>query len=222
MSVRARRIEKDFLKVDGKFESMMTQFTTLTEKPGAKTTSKRYIGDASTRNTITSYEPSSDFEADQIESDKVIEYMANIGKMRLTGADTETELLQVEVDRPGKADNTYYARKSLVAVQVDEFGDNDGEFTMSGSINYLGDPVEVTVELDDKNQVVGVTEGFEDKTLEFAYVATGAVTDINVDGITYNSSEHKFKNIPAKVKTFTFKDGSNPKTATLKETWVVA
>ena len=94
MAVRARRIQANYLKVGSKFEFLGTGFQTLDEKPSPKTTSKRYVNDASASQSITSYEWSSDFEADQIQSNKAIEYIVNIGEMCKTGADAETEYIR--------------------------------------------------------------------------------------------------------------------------------
>ena len=91
---------------------------------------------------------------------------------------------------------------------------------MSGSFLGKGDPIEGTVTIVDGN--VTFTEGFEDKTLEFEYTATGSITNISVAGIEYDNINKKFINIPLKVTTFTFKDGSTTKTATLGQSWTVA
>ena len=215
MAVRKRKVEADYIKVNGKYEVTKSTFTAIDQKPGAKTTKKRYIGDSSASSSITGYEPTADFEADQIINDKVIDFMVDIGKMRRTGADSETQLCQVELDRPGTTEGTYYARESNVSVQVDEFPDNDGERGIKGSFNYIGDPVEGTFNVTTRE----FTAGFNPKTLECAYTATGTVTDIDVSGVTYDSTEHKFKNIPANVVSFTFKDGETTKTATIDTTW---
>lgn len=159
MAVRKRRTEADYIKVKDKFELMMSQFTSLTEKPGAKTTTKRYIGDASSTTRITSYEASSDFEGDQIINDVVVDYMLSIGKLRKTGDDSETEFCQVELDKPANAENSFYARKSKVSVQIDELPDDDGDLGLKGTLNYIGDPVEGTFNTETKE----FTEGFTAK-----------------------------------------------------------
>ena len=45
------------------------------------------------------------------------------------------------MDKPGTAENSFVARKFEVAIQIDEFGDEDGELTISGSLLGKGDPV---------------------------------------------------------------------------------
>ena len=164
MAVRVRRIQANYLKVNGKFEFLGTGFTDITEKPSPKTTSKRYINDASSSQSITSYEWSSDFEADQIQSDKAIEYIVSIGEMCKTGAGAETEYLIVDLDKEAKTTG-YRARKFKIAIQVDEFSNNDGEVQCKGSFLGLGDPIEGTVTIDDSTKEAAFAEGFEAKTV---------------------------------------------------------
>ena len=164
MAVRVRRIQANYLKVGSKFEFLGTGFTDITEKPSPKTTSKRYINDASSSQSITSYEWSSDFEADQIQSDKAIEYIVSIGEMCKTGADAETEYLIVDLDKEAKTAG-YRARKFKIAIQVDEFSNNDGELQCKGSFLGLGDPIEGTVTIDDSTKEATFVEGFEAKTV---------------------------------------------------------
>ena len=164
MAVRARRIQANYLKINNKFEFLGTGFQTLDEKPSPKTTSKRYVNDASASQSITSYEWSSDFEADQIQSNKAIEYIVNIGEMCKTGSDAETEYLIVDLDKEAKTEG-YRARKFNVAVQVDSFDNNDGELQAKGSFLGLGDPIEGTVTIESDTKEVTFKEGFEPKTI---------------------------------------------------------
>lgn len=163
MGIRQRRIQANYLKVGTKYEFLGTGFSTLDEKPSPKTTSKRYINDASASQSITSYEWSSDFEADQIQSDKAIEYIVNIGEMCKTGADAETEYLIVDLDKEAQTAG-YRARKFKVAIQVDSFDNNDGELQAKGSFLGLGDPILGTVTIAEDTKEVTFTEGFTAKT----------------------------------------------------------
>ena len=165
MGVRQRRIQANYLKVGAKYEFLGTGFQTLDEKPSPKTTSKRYVNDASASQSITSYEWSSDYEADQIQSNKAIEYIVNIGEMCKTGADAETEYLIVDLDKEANTEG-YRTRKFNVAIQVDSFDNNDGELQCKGSFLGLGDPVEGTVTIDGSSKEVTFTEGFEAKATE--------------------------------------------------------
>ena len=141
MAIRQRRIEADYLKVKEQFEFLGTGFTGIDEKPNSQITEKRYINDASSSQSVTSYKCQSDFEVDQMESDVAIEDIISIGKELKTGSEAEREYVKVDLDKPANTENSFYARKFKVAIQVSEFPNNDGELGVSGTFLGLGDPV---------------------------------------------------------------------------------
>lgn len=144
MAIRKRKIQANYLKVDkDAFELLGTGFTELNESPGAQTTSKRYINQSSASQSITGYEWSTSFSADQIVSEKAIEYIRNIGEMQITGAETEKEYLIVDLDKAATTDG-FRARQFKVAISVDSFEDNDGDLGISGSFLGVSDPIEGT------------------------------------------------------------------------------
>lgn len=145
MAIRTRKIEADYLKVGEKFEFMGVGFESIDEKPNAQTRETRYVSDASSTQSITSYKWQADFSGDQIENEKVIEYITAIGKELKTGVDAETEYIKVDMDKEANEENSYYARKFKVAVQVSEFPNNDGNLGLSGTFLGLGDPTIGTV-----------------------------------------------------------------------------
>ena len=157
--IRKRKVQANYMKVKEAFELLGTGFTELNESPSAQTTSKRYINQSSSSQSVTGYEWSSSFNTDQIASDKAIEYIRDIGEMQKTGADTETEYLIVDLDKPAATEGAFRARLFKVAIAVDSFDDNDGELGISG--NFLGqsDPVEGTFTVGTKE----FAEGFEPK-----------------------------------------------------------
>ena len=157
MAIRKRRIQANFLEVNAAFKQLSVGFSELNESPSPQTSSKRYIHEASATQAITGYEWSSSFTADQIENEEVIEYIRTIGEMMKTGAEAETNYLIVDLDKPADGAG-FRARKFKVAVQVDEFGDEDGELTISGTFLGMGDPIEGTVEIN--AGVATFTEGF--------------------------------------------------------------
>ena len=161
MGIRKRKVQANYLKVKDAFELLSTGFTELNESPSAQTTSKRYINQSSSIQSVTSYEWGTSFNTDQINSEKAIEYIRDIGEMQKTGADTETEYLIVDLDKPGTAEGSFRARKFKIAIAVDSFDDNDGELGISG--NFLGqsDPVEGTFTVATKEFV----EGFSAKVV---------------------------------------------------------
>lgn len=144
MGIRKRKVQANYLKVKDAFELLGTGFTELNESPSAKTTSKRYINQSSSTQSVTSYEWGTSFNTDQINSEKAIEYIRDIGEMQKTGADAETEYLIVDLDKPGTAEGSFRARKFKVAIAVDSFDDNDGELGISGSFLGQSDPIEGT------------------------------------------------------------------------------
>lgn len=159
MGIRKRKIQANYLKVGETFELLGTGFTELNESPSAQTTSKRYINQSSASQSITGYEWSTSFNADQIVSEKAIEYIREIGEMQKTGEETETEYIIVDLDKEAQTAG-YRARKFNIAIAVDSFDDNDGELGISG--NFLGqsDPVEGTFDTSTKS----FTEGFTAKS----------------------------------------------------------
>lgn len=155
MGIRKRKVQANYLKVGETFELLGTGFTELNESPSAQTSSKRYINQSSASQSVTGYEWSSSFNADQIVSEKAIEHIRKIGEMQLTGADTEAEYIIVDLDKEAQ-DTGYRARKIKVAIAVDSFDDNDGELGISGSFLGQSDPVEGTFNTSTKS----FTEGF--------------------------------------------------------------
>lgn len=155
--VRKRKIQANYMDVDGTFELLGAGFEELNESPSAQTNSKRYINQSSSIQRVTGYEWNSGFNADQINSEKAIEYIRNIGEMQKTGEETETEYLIVDLDKPGTAEGTFRARKFKIAIAVDSFDDNDGELAITGSFLGQSDPVEGTFTVATKSFVEGFT-----------------------------------------------------------------
>lgn len=217
MGIRKRSIQANYLKVNDIFELLGTGFTELNESPSAQTANKRYINQVSATQSITGYEWSTSFNTDQIASDKAIGYIRNIGEMLLTGADTETEYIIVDLDKKASEENKFRARKFKVAIAVDSFDDNDGELGISGTFLGQSDPIEGTFDTSTKT----FEEGFTKKVVDVAYSNSGSVTEISVSGITFNDSEDKFKGVPFDLDKFTFKDNGALKTATLGSSWTI-
>lgn len=159
MGIRKRKIQANYLKVNEAFELLGVGFTELNESPSAQTTSKRYINQSSSTQSVIGYEWSTSFNADQISSEKAIEYIRNIGEMQLTGAETETEYIIVDLDKESSTPKGFRARKFTIAIAVDSFDDNDGELGMSGSFLGNSDPIEGTFDTEAKT----FTEGFTAK-----------------------------------------------------------
>ena len=146
MSIKQRYGYADYLNVgtasEENYALMGTGFTKIDEKPGAQTSSKRYVNSRSMTKRITGYDSEFTFELDQILDEEAVAFIVDIGKLRKTGSDAETTYVQVDLDNPiASSTGEYEARKFAVAVQVDEFPDNDGEMGGSGKLLTIGDPI---------------------------------------------------------------------------------
>lgn len=161
MAIRKRKVQANYLKVKEAFELLGTGFTELNESPSAQTTSKRYINQSSSSQTVTGYEWTSSFNTDQIVSDKAIEHIREIGEMQKTGAETETEYIIVDLDKEASESAGFRARKINIAISVDSFDDNDGELGISGTFLGQSDPIEGTFNVGTKE----FTEGFSAKVV---------------------------------------------------------
>lgn len=144
--VRERRMQGNYLDcgVSGTaaYEFLGTGFKELNEEPGAKTSGKRYINSKSTSKAITGYEWQSPFSADQIRSERAIEYICAVGELQKTGGEAEADYVIVDLDkREGETGTVYKARKIRVAIEVSKFGDEDGEMTCEGNFLGIGDMV---------------------------------------------------------------------------------
>lgn len=155
MSIRKRKIQANYLKIDTDFEFLGTGFTELNESPSAQTTSRRYVNQSSMTQSITGYEWTTSFNADQIVSEVAIEYIRGIGEMQKLGEDTETEYIIVDLDQAAQTSG-FRARKFTIAIAVDAFEDNDSELGITGSFLGISDPVLGTFDTTAKT----FTEGF--------------------------------------------------------------
>lgn len=164
MAIRKRRIQANYLKVNDNFEVLGTGFTELNESPSAQTASKRYINQSSASQSIVGYEWTTSFNTDQIVSDKAIEYIRNIGEMQLTGEETETEYIIVDLDKKGENENTFRSRRFKIAISVESFDDNDGELGISGSFLGISDPEEGTFNTETRTFKEGFTPKAESQS----------------------------------------------------------
>lgn len=146
MGVKQRRGFADYLNIGTsgteQYVLMGAGYTKLDESPAAQTKSRRYVNDKSQTKSISGYDDSFPFEADQIIDEDAIDFIRDIGENRKTGADAETDYVRVDLDKQVGASGTEYeARKFHVAVEVADFADSDGEMTMSGNLLGIGDMV---------------------------------------------------------------------------------
>lgn len=116
---------------------------TLDENPAAQTKSRKYINDKSTTKTISGYDWSAPFDADQIRSQAALAFICDVGEKQKTGEDAETQYVIVDLDQPIKdAENTFHARQINVAIEVASFPNDDGDMGLTGNFLGQGDMVE--------------------------------------------------------------------------------
>ena len=144
MRIRQRRTQANYLDVSTtgteEYVLMGAGFTELEESPSAQTSSKRYINDKGETKSITGYDWSTAFTTDQIRDEKAIDFICNIGEMQLTGSDAETTYIIVDLTSK-ISENKFKARKFKVAIEISDFGNEDGEMTASGNLLSVGDMV---------------------------------------------------------------------------------
>lgn len=193
MGVRQRRLQTNYLKVNDEFVLMGTGFSELNESPSAQTSSKRYINQKSATKAITGYDWSTAYTTDQIRDERAIEFICNIGEMQLTGSDTETDYVIVDLDKPGSQDNTFRARKFKVAIEVAEFGDEDGEMTASGNLLGISDPILGTFNTTTKTFTVGFNEALGTLTVSSSAGTTTGKTKLTVTPTLTVGNSYKYK-----------------------------
>ena len=149
--IRKRKIEADYINTAASgaatptWSLCGTGFSKLDESPSAQTSSKKYINQDSTSQHVTGYEWKASFEADQIKEEATLDHILNIGRKLLTGAEAETDYLQVDLDDPAVSPATgFKARKRTVAIAISDMPNNDGELGVNGDFLGVSDPIEGT------------------------------------------------------------------------------
>lgn len=123
------------------FVLMGTGFTTLDENPGAQTSKKKYVNEAASSSSITSYETVFPFESDLIIQQEAVLALYKVGRNHLTGSDAEFQYVRVELwDRIPDKDNEFAARLFTVSAEISGISGED-EISVSGNLNAVGDPV---------------------------------------------------------------------------------
>lgn len=163
--VEQRYQQPDYIDVSGvgdspQYELLGFGVTKLDNSPTAKTSSKRYVNQKSATQSIGSYEWKAPLEFDLIRSEKVIEYIADIGENEKTGAEAETMYVKVYMNKPiADNPNVFEARRRRVAVEVADFSDNDGEIQGSGNLLAVSDWVNGTFDTTSKTFTEGAEQG---------------------------------------------------------------
>lgn len=143
---------------------MGTGFSTLDESPGAQTSKKKYVNEASSSSSIKSYETSFPFESDLIKEEAAIIALYNVGRNHYTGSDAEFEYVRVELwDAVEGNHNEFAARKFIVSAEISNIKGED-EMQVSGNLNAVGDFVAGTYNTETRafteaEGVGGITSG---------------------------------------------------------------
>lgn len=126
------------------FVLMGTGFTTLDENPGAQTSKKKYVNEASSSSSITSYETVFPFTSDLIVQQEAVLALYKVGRNHCTGSDAEFPYVRVELwDKVDGKENEFAARLFTVSAEISSISGED-EIALSGNLNAVGDPVEGT------------------------------------------------------------------------------
>ncbi len=126
------------------FVLMGTGFTTLDENPGAQTSKKKYVNEAASSSSITSYETVFPFESDLIIQQEAVLALYNVGRNHYTGSDAEFQYARVELwDKVEGKENEFSARLFTVSAEISSIGGED-EIVVEGNLNAVGDPVNGT------------------------------------------------------------------------------
>ncbi len=132
------------------FVLMGTGFTTLDENPGAQTSKKKYVNEAASSSSITSYETVFPFESDLIIQQEAVLALYNVGRNHCTGSDAEFQYVRVELwDKVDGKPNEFAARLFTVSAEISSISGED-EIAVSGNLNAVGDPVNGTFNTETK------------------------------------------------------------------------
>ena len=132
------------------FVLMGTGFTTLDENPGAQTSKKKYVNEAASSSSITSYETVFPFESDLIIQQEADLALYNVGRNHCTGSDAEFQYVRVELwDKVDGKPNEFAARLFTVSAEISSISGED-EIAVSGNLNAVGDPVNGTFNTETK------------------------------------------------------------------------
>lgn len=113
-------------------------------------TEEQYIHEESGTSSVESYKVNVPTPQTAYKGDKVFDFVDNIRRQRLVGAEAETEILFVYLYEKTVADTktTYAAEKNSCAIQIDDFGGDAGNpVVLNYTVNLNGDPVLGAVEM---------------------------------------------------------------------------
>lgn len=119
-------------------------FTDLTVAANAKTAEKQYIHEKNASNGLTGYAPTMTFTSVMDDSDEVSVYIQGLADRFIIGSGCKTDIVIVDAWKEGTTEGCCIARKQGIMIQIDNPGSSAAglELALSGTFNYVGEPVE--------------------------------------------------------------------------------
>ena len=127
----------DYLNTEPGGESpayhLMNVFETIDENPNAQVVEKHYTSDKAATKLTSGYAPQFPITGDQYLDNDVSEFIRDIAEEQQIGVETEPI---------ASKENTFYARKFRVSVEVSSITGAGGEIiSQEGNLNQIGDVV---------------------------------------------------------------------------------
>lgn len=121
--------------------SLMNVFETVDENPNAQVVEKHYTSDKASTRLTAGYAPQFPITGDQYQDNDVSEFIRDVAEEQKIGV--ETDYVRVRLYQPiASKENTFYARKFRVSVEVSSIAGAGGEIiSQEGNLNQVGDVV---------------------------------------------------------------------------------
>jgi hypothetical protein len=118
-------------------------FTDFTVSFNPSEDERHYIHEKTARTLTSGFAKSIAYEMDMYSNDPVCKRIALAHNEEQTGTESQVEVLTVKYFDAGYLADTFFAKKQMFTISPDsEGGGNGGEvYTLSGTLNALGDPV---------------------------------------------------------------------------------
>ncbi len=116
-------------------------FMKCNEDNNPKVDKTAFIGDTNSTCTVTGYENGWAYEAQYVQGDPVVDDLAAIAREQKTGAESQRELISVDMAAPVEGQSgVYKARRAVIAVEATPpAGDPKSIVTLSGTFHQSGD-----------------------------------------------------------------------------------
>lgn len=121
------------------------------------------------------------------------------------------KLYEKDSQNTTEGENINYTAQGFTGVGLSFTNDN-----IKGDFEYIMDSSDPEVDIVKLNSFFNEVKYYEEPMIEVAYTgySSGSVTEISIEGATFETSSKKFKNIPESTVSFTFKLDGTLKTAT--------